>query len=156
MDKMRFRVLNYGISRFLRILKPLRSRRFAGTRFTFSSTAKTLTIPAKVRSIGDRAFQSLGGGPTDVTVVEILSDALANPSPGSPCPSPCPLGNNLFQGVSIGSFTGGSFTTGIRVIRLPQAVYDSYTKAQLQAIFGSGFTNYRKPDGTAYNFTGKS
>ena len=37
-----------------------------------------------------------------------------------------PLGNNLFQNV-----------TGITEIKLPQAVYDSYTSAERTAIFGT-------------------
>ena len=51
------------------------------------------------------------------------------------------------------AFRGG---TGITEIKLPQTVYDSYTKAELQAIFGNSFTNYRKPDGTPYDFATKS
>ena len=56
-----------------------------------------------------------------------------------------PLRRNLFQNV-----------TGITEIKLPAEVYDSYSKAQLQAIFGSAFTNYRRPDGAAYDFAAKS
>ena len=98
---------------------------FSSTRFTSSSTAPiTLTIPAKVRSIGNQAFQNPGGAfLTGITVVEILSDALAKPSGAS---RPFPLGDNLFQGV-----------TSITEIRLPRAVHDSYTAAERTAIFGS-------------------
>ena len=124
-------------------LEAIGKQAFKDARFAFSSTVRKLTIPANVSNIGDQAFAgtatSFAGGITDF---EILSDALAKPAGAA---SPFPLGNNLFQNV-----------TGIAKVTLPQAVYDSYTKADLQAIFGSTFTNYRKPDGTAYDFAAKS
>ena len=76
-----------------------------------------------------------------ITAVDIGSDKLAKPAGAT---ANLPLENNLFRGV-----------TSITEIKLPQAVYDSYTKAELQAIFGSTFTNYLKPDGMAYDFASK-
>ena len=74
--------------------------------------------------------------------MDIRSDRLRKPDGAT---ADFPLGEDLFQNV-----------TGITEIKLPQAVYDSCTKAELQDIFGSTFTNYLKPDGTAYDFATKS
>ena len=118
---------------------------FTGAQFSFStgfSPAGTLIIPAKVSKIGDRAFARGSSGSSGITTVDIRSDRLAKPAGAT---ANFPLGNNLFEN-----------TTGITSITLPQKVYDSYTKAQLQAIFGSAFTNYLRPDGTAYDFAAKS
>ena len=118
---------------------------FTGVQFSFStgfSSAGTLIIPAKVSKIGDRAFARGSSGSSGITAVDIRSKRLAKPDGAT---ANFPLGNNLFQN-----------TTGITSITLPAEVYDSYTKAQLQAIFGSAFTNYRRPDGTAYDFAAKS
>ena len=92
--------------------------------------------------IGERAFALGSSGGSGITTVDIRSDRLAKPSGAT---ANFPLGDNLFQN-----------TTGITSITLLQKVYDSYTKAQLQAIFGSTFTNYRRRDGTAYDFAAKS
>ena len=98
-------------------------------------------IPRNVAIIESRAFRLLGIGGAGTTI-DIRSDNLAKPSGAT---ANFPLKNDLFQNF-----------TGITSITLPQTVYDSYTKAQLQAIFDSTFTNYRRPDGTAYNFAAKS
>ena len=88
-------------------LETIGERAFSGTRFTSSSTAPiTLTVPAKVRSIGNQAFANPSGFLTGITAVEILSDDLAKSAGAS---RPFPLGDNLFQGV-----------TGITEIRLPR------------------------------------
>ena len=114
--------------------------------FLFStgfSPAGTLIIPAKVSKIGERAFARDTSGVSGITTVDIRSKQLAKPA--GAVAADFPLQPNLFQNV-----------TGITEIKLPAEVYDSYTKAQLQAIFGSAFTNYRRPDGTAYDFAAKS
>ena len=123
---------------------------FAFAQFSFSAdfspSSGTLIIPAKVSKIGMQAFMRVSG----ITAVDIRSDKLAKPATSTMTTAAnFPLGDNLFQGVSSGS-------SGITEIKLPQAVYDSYTKAELQAIFGNTFTNYKKPDGTAYDFAAKS
>ena len=122
-------------------LETIGSSAFSAAVFSFSadfSPSGTLIIPSKVSRIGNQAFSQSSG----ITAVDIRSDRLRKPDGAT---ANFPLGNSLFQGVS-----------GITEIKLPQTVYDSYTKAQLQAIFGSSFTNYRKPDGTAYDFAAKS
>ena len=128
--------------RFPENLETISSNAFRNARFLFStrfSTAGTLIIPAKVAKIGDQAFRNSQG----ITAVDIRSRQLAKPA--GALAADFPLQRNLFQNV-----------TGITEIKLPAEVYDSYTKAQLQAIFGSAFTNYRRPDGTAYDFATKS
>ena len=122
-------------------LETIGSLAFASVQFSFSadfSSSGTLIIPSKVSKIGNQAFSQS----SDITAVDIRSDRLAKPDGAV---DNFPLGNDLFQGVS-----------GITEIKLPQTVYESYTKAELQAVFGSSFTNYRKPDGTAYDFAAKS
>ena len=99
---------------------------FAFAQFSFSadfSPSGTLIIPAKVSKIERQAFMRANG----ITAVDIRSDKLAKPpSAATSATANFPLENNLFQGVS-----------GITAIKLPQAVYDSYTVAQRTAIFGS-------------------
>ena len=119
---------------------------FQSARFFFStgfSPAGTLTIPAKVSKIGERAFARSSSGGSGITTVDIRSRQLAKPA--GAVAADFPLQPNLFENV-----------TGITSITLPAEVYDSYTKAQLQAVFGSTFINYRRPDGTAYDFAAKS
>ena len=122
-------------------LDTIESFAFFSARFSFSadfSHSGTLIIPSKVSRISSQAFRQASG----ITAVDIRSDRLAKPDGET---GAFPLGSNIFQEV-----------TGITEIKLPQAVYDSYTKAELQTIFGSSFTNYRKPDGTPYDFAAKS
>ena len=107
------------------------------------SPAGTLIIPANVSKIGNQAFARGSSGGSGITAVDIRSKELAKPDGATA--ADFPLQPNLFQNV-----------TGITSITLPAEVYDSYNKAQLQAIFGSSFTNYRRPDGTAYDFAAKS
>ena len=121
------------------------SRAFSNAQFFFSpgfSPAGTLIIPAKVSKIGERAFARGTGGGSGITAVDIRSKLLAKPD--GAVAADFPLQPNLFENV-----------TGITSITLPAEVYDSYTKAQLQDIFGSAFSNYRRPDGTAYDFAAK-
>ena len=123
-------------------LETIGSSAFSAAVFSFSadfSSSGTLIIPSKVSNIGVQAFMRVIG----ITAVDIRSKELAKPDGAAA--ADFPLQPNLFQNV-----------TGITEIKLPQTVYDSYTKAELQAVFGSSFTNYRKPDGTAYDFAGKS
>ena len=115
-------------------LETIGSGAFLGVQFTPSGT---LIIPSNVSKIAD-AFQRASG----ITAVDIRSEKLAKPAGAS---APFPLRRFFFH----------SSITGITEIKLPQVVYDSYTKAELRAIFGTNPTNYRKPDGTAYDFTNK-
>ena len=127
-------------------LETIGSRAFRDAQFFFSagfSSAGTLTIPAKVSKIGDLAFSRGTSGGSGITTVDIRSKDLEKPV--GAVAADFPLQPNLFENV-----------TGITSITLPAEVYDSYTKAQLQDIFGSAFTNYRRPDGTAYDFAAKS
>ena len=102
------------------------------------SRLKDFTLPANLEIVEDKAFMVSAG----ITTVDIRSNRLAKPTAAT---ANFPLGNNHFQHVN-----------GITSIKLPQAVYDSYTKAELQAIFGSTFANYRRPDGTTYDFASKA
>ena len=107
-------------------LETIAQSAFLRTRFDFSSgVPKTLIIPAKVSKIGDLAFGSpITRFTSGITAVEIRSNALAKPSPSAP--PPFPLGNLPFLNIR-----------GIAEIRLPQAVYNSYTATERTAIFGT-------------------
>ena len=79
------------------------------------------------------AFLSTGGVPPITGTLTISSLHLTKPN----------LGDNLFTPDWL---TANNFTT----IKLHQAVYDSYEKAELQAIFGPGTITYQKLDGTPH------
>ena len=105
-------------------LETIGNQAFRLTNFKFGPTVpKTLIIPAKVAKIYDQAFAAPGVNGLGITTVEILSEELAKPAGGS---RPFPLGDNLFQNIR-----------GITEIKLPQAVFDSYTAAERTTIFGS-------------------
>ena len=108
-------------------LETIEALAFFQTQFSFSadfSSSGTLIIPAKVSKIGGQAFMRVTG----ITAVDIRSDRLAKPAGAT---ANFPLGSNLFQGFL--ATAGVSLTE----IKLPQAVYDSYTAAERTAIFGS-------------------
>ena len=103
-------------------LETIGKQAFRLTKFKFGPTVPNiLIIPAKVAKIEDQAFAALGPQGLGLTAVEILSEELAKPAGG-----PFPLGDNLFQNI-----------IGITEIKLPQAVFDSYTAAERTTIFGS-------------------
>ena len=97
---------------------------------TFPVT-NTFRIPAKVKRISPTAFFSFSTHQIRGTLT-IASPHLTKPN----------LGEHLFR---LGS-DRSNFTT----IQLHQAVYDSYTKAELSAIFGIGTIAYQKLDGTPH------
>ena len=112
-------------------LETIGQRAFHIADFRFSPTVpKTIIIPANAAKIGNEAFAALSAHVLGITEVEILSEKLAKTGSG-----PFPLGNNLFQNAS----------SGITEIRLPQAVFDSYTATELSAIFGTALTPLLKP-----------
>ena len=122
-------------------LETIDATTFYASGFSFStnfSPSGTLIIPAKVSKLGSYVFGDISG----ITVVDIRSDRLAKPSGAT---TNFPLADGLFQNVTV-----------MPSIKLPAEVYDSYDKVQLQTIFGSAFTDYRRPDGTAYDFAAKS
>ena len=126
-------------------LETIENQAFFNVQFFLNTTALpsgALIIPAKVSKIGTQAFARVRSG---ITALDIRSKLLAKP-PGAT--SSFPLRNDLLGSGSLRS-------PAITSITLPQKVYESYDKADLQNIFGSSFGNYRKPDGTAYNFATK-
>ena len=86
-------------------------------------------IPGNVSSISEKAFVSFAGINDGVT---IRSAKLAKVGANSP------LGNDLF-GSSASSAVERRAST-ITTIKLPAAVYTTYTRAELTAIFGSEIT----------------
>ena len=126
-------------------LETIENQAFLNAQFflnTIAFPSGALVIPAKVSKIGTQAFARVRSG---ITALDIRSELLAKP-PGAT--SNFPLRSDLLGSGSLRS-------PAITSITLPQKVYNSYNKADLQNIFGSSFGNYRKPDGTAYNFADK-
>ena len=91
--------------------------------------AADLVIPGNVSSISEKAFVSFAGINDGVT---IRSAKLAKVGANSP------LGNDLF-GSSASSAVEQRAST-ITTIKLQAAVYTTYTRAELTAIFGSEIT----------------
>ena len=97
-----------------------------------------LVIPANVSSIGEQAFSAFEGINDGVT---IRSAKLAKVGTNSP------LGNNLFG--RSGSGTDPRRST-ITTIKLPAAIYNSYTATERTAIFGSEVTAYQDLEGNPH------
>ena len=128
-------------------LETIENKAFFNVKFFLNTTefpSGALIIPAKVSKIGTQAFAGVRIG---IKALDIRSELLAKP-PGAV--SNFPLRKDLLGGGS-----GSPRSPAITSITLPQKVYNSYTRAELQDIFGSSFSGYRKPDGTAYNFASK-
>ena len=126
-------------------LETIEHRAFFDVQFFLNTTAfpsGALISPAKVSKIGTQAFARVRTG---IKALDIRSELLVKPLGPT---ANFPLGNDL-----LGS--GSDRSPAITSITLPQKVYDSYTRADLRGIFGSTFANYRKPDGTAYDFDSK-
>ena len=126
-------------------LETIENQAFFNVQFFLNTTefpSGALIIPAKVSRIGTEAFARVRIG---IRALDIRSELLAKP-PGAA--SNFPLKNDLLGSGSLRS-------PAITSITLPPKVYNSYTRAELQDIFGSSFSSYRKPDGTAYNFASK-
>ena len=104
----------------------------------FITPAADLVIPRNVSSIGERAFSAFKGINDGVT---IRSANLAKVGTTSP------LGDNLFSVPGSGTDPRNSIIT---TIKLPAAVYTSYTAAERTAIFGSEVTAYQDLEGNAH------
>ena len=126
-------------------LETIENQAFFNVQFFLNTTefpSGALIIPAKVSKIGTEAFARARIG---IRALDIRSELLAKP-PGAV--SNFPLRNDLLGSGSLRS-------PAITSITLPPKVYNSYTRAELQDIFGSSFSSYLKPNGTAYNFASK-
>ena len=104
----------------------------------FVMPAADLVIPGNVSSIGEKAFVSFNGINDGVA---IRSAKLAKVETTSP------LGRNLFG--SSGSGSEPRLST-ITTIKLPLAVYNSYSSAERTAIFGSEVTAYQDLEGNPH------
>ena len=104
----------------------------------FMTPAADLVIPANVSSIGERAFSAFAGINDGVTIRSVKLEKVGANSP---------LGNNLFG--NAGSGADPRLST-ITTIKLPAAVYTSYSSAERTAIFGSEVTAYQDLAGNAH------
>ena len=126
-------------------LETIEDQAFFNVQFFLNTTefpSGALIIPAKVSKVGTEAFARARIG---IRALDIRSELLAKP-PGAA--SNFPLRNDLLGSGSLRS-------PAITSITLPPKVYGSYTRAELQGIFGSSFSSYRRPDGTPYDFASK-
>ena len=106
---------------------------FSGKPTTVQDTS-SLIIPAKVKTIGSLAFyQQKFKGSATLTIRSLHLEKTA---------STTPIGAKLFV---LGSTSPPPFTT----IKLPKAVYDSYTKVELEDRFGV-VTDYQELNGTPH------
>ena len=97
-----------------------------------------LVIPRNVSSIGERAFSAFEGINDGVTIRSAKLEKVGANSP---------LGNNLFGSGTTGSEPRSSTIT---TIKLPAAVYTSYSSAERTAIFGSEVTAYQDLEGNPH------
>ena len=99
--------------------------------------SSSFTIPAKVTKIGGYSFIPVSGTANITGTLTIASPYLTKAN----------LGTNLFTYVNRrgGGFRASNFT----IIKLHKAVYESYTEAERNAIFGTGAT-YQDLDGNAH------
>ena len=104
----------------------------------FITPAADLVIPGNVSSIGELAFSAFAGINDGVTIRSAKLEKVGTNSP---------LGNNLFS--IPGSGTDPRRST-ITTIKLPAAVYNSYSSAERTAIFGSEVTAYQDLAGNAH------
>ena len=103
-----------------------------------------LVIPGSVRKIGNKAFRS-AAGINDVTIRSThLTKNASDPR----------LGTNLFGESAPASGASSTRESTITTIKLPLAVYTTYTRDELTAIFGSEITTtpngYQRLDGTPH------
>ena len=96
---------------------------------SFKMPSADLVIPGSVRKIDNGAFRSVAG----ITGVTIRSTHLTKDATDPR------LGTNLFGESTPASGTSTRLST-ITTIKLPAAVYTTYTRAELTAIFGSEIT----------------
>ena len=97
-----------------------------------------LVIPANVSSIGERAFSAFEGINDGVTIRSAKLEKVGSNSP---------LGNNLFGSTGSGADPRSSTIT---TIKLPAAVYTSYSSTERTAIFGSEVTAYQDLEGNPH------
>ena len=106
------------------------------------SATNTFTIPANVKSIDIAALVN--------TVRHSIRGTLTIASPHlvrTPADTTQSMAGNLNKNLFV--FANLSMRSNFSTIKLHQAVYDSYTKADLKAIFGTGTIAYQKLDGTS-------
>ena len=105
------------------------------------SATNTFTIPANVKSIGIAALVNSATHQIRGTLT-IASPHLVR----TPADTTQPMAGNL--NINLFVFANLSTRSNFSTIKLHKAVYDSYTKADLEAIFGTGTIAYQKLDGT--------
>ena len=108
-------------------------------------TTTSLIIPRNVTRIGGWAFANLNDTITGTLTIE--SPHLARTPNDQAQKKTGALGDNLFVYSIMGS---GIQASNFSTIKLHQAVYDSYTQAELTQIFGTGTRGkYQDLDGNA-------
>ena len=149
-DESQLRTIGMGAFRHRRIgvLKPLPERLEVIGKNAFANnhiTTTSLIIPRNVTRIAGWAFANLNDTITGTLTIE--SPHLARTPNDQAQKKTGALGDNLFVYSIMGS---GIQASNFSTIKLHQAVYDSYTQAELTQIFGTGTRGkYQDLDGSA-------
>ena len=120
----------------------------------FRANVQSFTIPANVKSVGAGAFLRTSSSVGRFTgTLTIESPHLTRTPPLDPLNTPGAkktgrFGKNLLQ-IAYG---GGTPTNQLTAIYLPKTVFDSYTQADLNAIFGT----FAKPEGKYVDIADKT
>ena len=119
----------------------------------FGANVQSFTIPANVKNVGSGAFVRTSSSDGQFTgTLTIESPHLTRTPPLDPPNTPGAktgrFGNNLLEI----AFGGGNPTNQLTAIYLPRVVFDSYTQADLNAIFGT----FAKPEGKYVDIADKT
>ena len=137
-----------GLSRLPDSLETIEAYAFSNA---FAADVQSFTIPANVTSVGTAAFMRISRSQFTGTLT-IESPHLTRTPPLDPPNTPGDkigrLGDTLLQI----AFGGGTPTNQLTAIYLPRVVFDSYTQADLNAIFGT----FAKPEGKYVDIADKT
>ena len=102
----------------------------------FAADLPSFTIPSNLRNVGNGAFMDLSGtrftGTLTIESAHLTRTPPLDP-PNTPGTRTGRFGNNLLA-IDLG---GGTPTNQLTAIYIPRVVFDSYTQADLNAIFGT-------------------
>ena len=139
-----------GLSRLPDSLESIEAYAFSNA---FAADIESFTIPANVKSVGTAAFMRISSSVGRFTgTLTIESPHLTRNPPLDPPNTPGAkigrFGDTLLQI----AFGGGTPTNQLTAIYLPRVVFDSYTQADLNAIFGT----FAKPEGKYVDIADKT
>ena len=139
-----------GLSRLPDSLETIGSFAFSEA---FGANVQSFTIPANVKSVGTGAFMRTSSSSGQFTgTLTIESPHLTRTPPLDPPNTPGAKTGRLGVNLLEIAFGGGTPTNQLTAIYLPRVVFDSYTQADLNAIFGT----FAKPEGKYVDIADKT